>query len=295
MHCLNLKLTYACTNRCSFCFSSYLKDEAISEAGLLRAVEAGRRRGCDELVLSGGEPTLCPGLLVTLMETALRLGYQRFIIQTNGSGLAEETPLFRDLRRLASETHVTLSFSVHGHNADIHDTLCQTPGAFDKVMAAMRRIADHTACHIYTNTVLSRLSLPHLRDLAALLTRFRPEVIQFAMMHLEQPSPLATGLLESAEAIRQVADTLDTAILRTEGLPYCLLRGLETCVGESYWPNTLDIYNKDASYLGDFSQLADGMRRLFPQCARCVMRPICAGVWKEHAQAFQEAAIPPIC
>ena len=70
MRCLNLKLTYACTNCCSFCFSSYLKDEVIGEAGLLREVEEGYRRGCRELVLSGGEPTLCPDKLLNVMKRA---------------------------------------------------------------------------------------------------------------------------------------------------------------------------------------------------------------------------------
>ena len=81
MRCLNLKLTYACTNRCSFCFSSYLKDEVIGEAGLLREVEEGYRRGCRELVLSGGEPTLCPDTL---------LNVNRDHLGDNGKALCDE-------------------------------------------------------------------------------------------------------------------------------------------------------------------------------------------------------------
>ena len=63
MHCLNLKITYQCTNHCSFCFSSYLANEQISVNGLVKAIVDGRSRGCKELVISGGEPTLLPDVI----------------------------------------------------------------------------------------------------------------------------------------------------------------------------------------------------------------------------------------
>lgn len=294
MRCLNLKLTYACTNCCSFCFSSYLKDEVIGEAGLLREVEDGYRRGCRELVLSGGEPTLRPDVLRNVMEHADEVGYQKYIIQTNGSGFADHTDLIPMLKKFSEKTDVCISFSVHGHTAQIHDEMSQTSGAFEKLMRAICRVQNETSCSIYTNTVMSRTNLPWLQDLALMLLTFQPEIMQFSMMHLKQPGPLSTGLLEAAGAVHTLDGFVDRSILRTEGIPYCLLHGMETCVGESYWPNTLDLYNRDSELMTDFDQLGHGMRWKQPNCQNCLMDEICMGIWREHEEEFSQLGVRPI-
>lgn len=294
MRCLNLKLTYTCTNRCSFCFSSYLKDEVIGEAGLLREVEDGYRRGCRELVLSGGEPTLCLDTLHDVMRRADEVGYQKYIIQTNGSGFADCADLAPMIGEFARKADVAVSFSIHGHTAQIHDEMSRTPGAFEKLMCAIHRVWAEGSCSIYTNTVMSRTNLPWLRDLALMLLPFQPEIMQFSMMHLKQPGPLSTGLLEAASAVRALGGIVDLSILRTEGIPYCLLYGMETCVGESYWPNTLDLYNRDSELMTDFDQLGYGMRWKKPDCHACLMDEICMGIWREHAEEFLRSGIHPI-
>lgn len=294
MRCLNLKLTYACTNRCSFCFSSYLKDEAIGEVGLLREVEDGYRRGCRELVLSGGEPTLRPDTLRRVMERADEVGYQKYIIQTNGSGFADHGDLVSILGKFSKRADVCVSFSVHGHTAQIHDEMSRTPGAFEKIMRAIRRIRDEVGCGIYTNTVMSRTNLPWLQELASMLLSFQPEIMQFSMMHLKQPGPLSTGLLEAANAVRTLDGVVDRSVLRTEGIPYCLMYGMETCVGESYWPNTLDLYNRDSELMTDFDQLGHGMRWKQSDCRNCLMDKICMGIWREHAEEFSRSGARPI-
>lgn len=295
MRCLNLKLTYACTNRCSFCFSSYLKDEVIGEAGLLREVEEGYRRGCRELVLSGGEPTLCPDTLLNVMKRADEVGYQKYIIQTNGSGFSNHVDLALRIGEFARKAEVAISFSIHGHTSQIHDEMSGTPGAFEKLMCAMHRVRDEGSCIIYTNTVMSRTNLPWLPDLARMLIPFQPEIMQFSMMHLKQPGPFSTGLLEAANAVRALDGIVDRAILRTEGIPYCLLYGMETCVGESYWPNTLDLYNRDSELMTDFDQLGYGMRWKKSGCRACLMDEICMGIWREHAEEFSRSGVRPIC
>ena len=295
MRCLNLKLTYQCTNNCGFCFSSYLKDENIEEAGLLREVEDGYRRGCRELVISGGGPTARPDTLRRVMERADKAGYQKYIIQTNGSGFADSQELLSMLAKFSGKADVSVSFSVHGHTAPIHDGMSRTPGAFEKLMRAIRRVQNETDCGIYTNTVMSRTNLPYLRELAFLLLSFRPEIMQFSMMHLKQPDPLSTGLLEAAEAVRALDGVVDRAVLRTEGLPYCLLYGMEKCVGESYWPNVLDLYNRDSELMTDFDQLEHGMRWKRSDCRDCLMDEVCMGIWREHAEEFSRSDVRSIC
>lgn len=296
MHCLNLKLTYKCTNQCSFCFASHLSNTNMSLDGLLSAIDLGYSHGCRELVLSGGEPTLVPDVITKIMTKAQKLGYRKFIIQTNGSGLSCNSDLYKFLKNFSEHnkrSNVCVSFSIHGPNATIHDAMCNSLGAFSKLLDAIDKIS-LTNCGIYTNTVVSNLNIDILDEIAKLIMPYRPEVLQFSMMHLSYPSKLSTGIIETALAIRKLKNIVPVNILRTEGIPYCLMHGLEECVGESFWPEELDLYNQNNSYKNDFKQLDSGMRWKSELCTRCVMNDVCMGIWKEHIKQFIEAGIKPI-
>lgn len=292
MHCLNLKVTYKCTNQCSFCFSFHLKKLSIPTESLRDAISQGRLHGCDELVLSGGEPTLCPDLVMELISLAQKIGYKKFIIQTNGFGISTNALLLPFLDETAKSCGVCLSFSIHGHTAEIHDEMSGKNGAFDRVMDAIAKTA-MTRCQIYTNTVISTRNIAHLSEIAKLILPYKPTILQFSMMHLSKPSSLSTSLAKSAQAILSLQHIVDLKVLRTEGIPYCLLRGIEECVGESEWP-TLDLYNQDHLYIENFKQLDNGMRNKMPTCKYCIMNEICMGVWKEHMDEFNALGILPI-
>ena len=259
----------------------------------MSAVANGYDKGCRELVISGGEPTLLPDVVSNVMLAAENRGYLKYIIQTNGSGFAENEGLLLFLRSFSKKNDVCVSFSVHGHNANVHDAMCSTPGAFNKLIAAIRKTAT-TNCGIYTNTVISKLNISHLNEIAKKIMPFDPQVVQFSMMHLSTPSELSTGIVEAAMAVRGLKDTVSPEVLRTEGIPYCLMYGMEKSVGESFWPDKLDLYNKDGEYMPDFKQLDAGMRWKSTECAGCVMNDTCMGIWKEHVAEYLEAGIRPI-
>ena len=279
MHCLNLKITYECSNRCSFCFSSYLKNSHIDKDSLLKAVAKGRDQGCNEMVISGGEPTLCPDLITEVLSLAEKLGYKKYIVQTNGIGLKKDGALVDFFDRVGSKSELCVSFSIHGHNAQITSILCTS----------------NTTCHIYTNTVVTTKNINSLRDIANLVLPYNPDIVQFSMLHLNEPSKLAVSLKDAAFAIRSLNGVVDLSVLKTEGIPYCMLHGLEQCVGESFWPNRLDLYNKENNYIADFKQLNYGMRKKADFCESCIFHSICTGVWKEHYEEFVALGIHPIC
>jgi len=305
MHSLNLKVSYKCSNNCSFCFASELSGLAISEAGIMKAVESGYASGARQLVISGGEPTLFPGLMERILSFAEDRGYERYIVQTNGFGLSKRGPLIDAIDSIACRKEVCVSFSLHGHNAEIHDEMSQSTGAYARLISAIKNIAS-TRCRIYTNTVISTLNVGHLSEIVNLMKPFRPDVMQFAMMHTTDGNPLGVGLIEASNSVKRLFSCLGVpgqgscrdfdkqTCLRTEGIPYCLMRGMEECVGESYWPDTLDLYNKDNEYMKDFNQEDYGMRWKSPECCHCIMSSICKGIWKEHANEFSSSGIGPI-
>lgn len=292
MRSLNAKLTYRCTNNCQFCFSSYLKDVKITFAALLKAVDYGYERGCRSLILSGGEPTLLPDTVIKTIEHANKLGYESYTIQTNGSGLSEKNSLFHFLKDVADEKQLSISFSIHGPNRHIHDAISSRCGAFDSLLQAIENISTSTKATIYTNSVISAPNINLLRDIATLLGRYRIQLIQFAVMHSEQTDDFSVGLLPSVNAVHKLTDIVSRDVLRTEGIPYCLMYGYEECVGESYWPTNLDLFNNDDDYMCDFDQSSSGMRKKASFCSPCVMNEICVGSWAEHYEELLKYASP---
>lgn len=293
MRCLNLKITYNCTNQCSFCFSSYLKNIEIPFEKLKEAVIKGYDNGCRELVLSGGEPTLYPYNIIELLNLAENLGYSKYIIQTNGYGLSNNERLVSFLKRVAKTKEICISFSVHGHIADIHNELCGNLDAFELLIDALENIKN-TPCSIYTNTVINTRNIKHLKDISLLLKQYSPKIMQFSMMHLKEKNELTVSLSEAVMEIRHISELVGTDVLKTEGIPYCLMHKMEYCVSESSWPAVLDIYNNVDKYIQDFKPLNYGMRKKLITCGRCIMDKICMGVWKEHFEEFSNMNIHPI-
>ena len=183
MRCLNVKLTYDCNNDCPFCFACMLRGERISLPGILRAIETGYERGCRSLVVSGGEPTLMPSLVMEALQRARSLGYERLTMQTNGSGLAGDDGLGNLLSSIAADIELSISFSVHGPSAEFHDAICARRGAFCDLMAAMERAAGDIDATILTNTVITQPNVHHLAAIADVVAPFRVSTMQFAMMH----------------------------------------------------------------------------------------------------------------
>lgn len=270
-----------------------MKDTVIPLESLVEAVIQGQKNGCNELVLSGGEPTLYPEYIIELISLAITLGYKKYIIQTNGYGLSKYQELVSFLDNVAEKTEVCLSFSVHGPIADIHNDISGNPDAFRSLIDAIEKVSK-TRCKIYTNTVINAHNIYYLKDVVALLIPYKPDIIQFSMMHLKEQNELSVSFSDSVMAIKELKNIVSIDVLKTEGVPYCLLYGMEQCVGESAWPTVLDLYNKDNDYISDFKQLNYGMRRKMENCDKCILNTICMGVWKEHFEEFSKMGIRPI-
>lgn len=271
-----------------------MKENVISVDGLIKAIIDGKKNGCNELIISGGEPTLFPDVIIKLLIVAEEYGYQKYIIQTNGSGLANNFSLVSFLNDLSKTKEICISFSIHGHCSDIHDNMSSCEGAFDLLIKAMENVKK-TSCKIYTNTVVSSLNIKHLKEIALLISSYKPDIMQFSMMHLDAPNELTTKLVDTANAIHELTSIVSKDVLKTEGIPFCLMYGIEECVGEAYWPESLDLYNKNDDYMHDFNQLDYGMRWKAENCHNCIMNEICNGIWKEHTDEFLSSDIHPIC
>jgi molybdenum cofactor biosynthesis enzyme MoaA len=131
-----VRLVTACNSRCVFCLDTDTpRNVYLSEEDVCGEIKRGRDElGADKVILSGGEGSIHPKF-VDFVRYAKSLGYQRVQTVTNGVMFSK-----REFYAAAVEAGLgEITFSLHGHTADLHDRLTGTPGAFHKLMKGMVR------------------------------------------------------------------------------------------------------------------------------------------------------------
>jgi len=283
----DLKVGFACNNRCVFCAQGDKRSECdslpIEELiARLKKVTGGQQG----LVLTGGEPTLYKRL-PSLVVAAKRLGYAPIQIQTNGRLLGYPEVLER-LRQAGADE---FSPSLHGSTAAIHDALTRAPGSFEQSVAGIANVA-RLGLPLVTNSVVTKGNVHDLPALVALLGDLGVRAAQLAFVHpvgtaLELFDEVVPRLPDVVEPVRRARDVARRYEMRlvTEAIPHCFLRGMEELSVEASIPDTT-VIDLDGQVL-DYSEwrVAAGKSHGHP-CTRCSARRECEGPWREYPDAF---------
>jgi MoaA/NifB/PqqE/SkfB family radical SAM enzyme len=154
-----VRLTRRCNNGCLFCLDSDSHDgTAISAEAVEQRIREGREEGGQRLILSGGEPTIHP-LFIDFLRLGRKLGYDWLQTVTNGRMFA-----YRKFATSALSSGLNeATFSMHGHNPELHDYLVGVKGAYEQAMAGMRNLLGR--CVVNVDVVLSAVNIPHLREI----------------------------------------------------------------------------------------------------------------------------------
>jgi radical SAM protein with 4Fe4S-binding SPASM domain len=164
---IKLKLTDYCNLRCPKC-DYWKKDERddISTESVKKVIEEGAELGLMEVGLSGGEPTLRKDL-----DEIVSYGVERgidFRIISNGSYLNPDKLLSLVSRGLRKWT-----FSLDGHNAEVHDHSVGKANAFEKLIRSISTMTsekqkDGNVGEVNVLTVVSRQNYQDLFHIVGL-------------------------------------------------------------------------------------------------------------------------------
>ncbi|MCB9588998.1 MAG: radical SAM protein [Polyangiaceae bacterium] len=173
-----VRLSYDCNNKCTFCLDS------LAHVGTMRSnmdvkiqIVEGRKKGASRLILSGGEPTMHPNFL-DFVKLGKRAGYPKVQTVTNGRMFAY--PDFLD--RAAENGLDEITFSLHGHNAKIHDALVATPGAFVQETAGLKAALASGRFIVNVDIVINKQNVKHLPEM--LETFISWGVKEFDLLHI---------------------------------------------------------------------------------------------------------------
>jgi MoaA/NifB/PqqE/SkfB family radical SAM enzyme len=201
-----VRLTRCCNNRCGFCLDADTLDGThVPMHTLRRQILQGRRRGATRLILSGGEPTVHPSF-VDLIALGRRLGYRKVQTISNGRMFSYRRFLTRCLEAGLGE----ITFSVHGHRAELHDRLVGVPGAFRQTVAGLEAALADGRAVVNIDVCLNRANVRHLPEL---LDRFMAMgVREFDLLQIIPFGRAAAGLQPSSEELGPLFYDIDEAM-----------------------------------------------------------------------------------
>jgi hypothetical protein len=157
--CFDILLNYNCSAKCLFCSQDFEWRKEPNDLPFEKAVEfmyMAYKNGYRRLGFTGGEPTIRPEL-PKLIALAKKIGYGYIRIQTNGIRIADY-----DYAKLLADAGLTfVKYSLHGHNAELHDKLVAVPGAFEKNLKSIENLKKLNV-GIGVNIVLNAWNYKHL-------------------------------------------------------------------------------------------------------------------------------------
>ncbi len=295
---LLLRTTFACTQRCPFCFVP-LTGRGADLAEIEAALDAQARRAGPggTLTLSGGEPALDPRL-PDIVAAARRRGFRRFVLQTNAVPLARRG-LLETLVGLGVRSYLV---SFHARTPALYDRVTGSRGQFARARAGLARLLDAAGCDVTVNVVVNKENyrdLPAWVDAVSRLrspgSRGRRPSVYFSMIneagHQKAPD-WAVDLARAGPYLRRALARCRRAgwgVARSAGessFPVCVLSDRSRRAAERPLPQ------ERVRYAEDFSGEDGGVGRAKrPSCRDCPYDARCLGVPAAYARLFGTGAL----
>lgn len=286
---IDVKVGFACNNRCLFCVQGRKRDRYGKKARqeLMDILDQNAERYTG-VVFTGGEPSLHPDLL-DLVARAKQVGYDSIQIQSNGRMFA-----YADLcERLIAAGVTEFSPALHGASPDCHDYLTQVRGSFEQTVRGIR-VLKSLGQRVITNSVITRSNFRHLPELAKLLIDLGVDQYQLAFVHPVGSAGPEANFAAIVPRFELLVKTLHPALLMgleanrvvmTEAVPFCFMGGLEQLVGERIMPSTR-IFDAEG-VIEDYRQYRVGEGKAKGQpCEDCSRNAECEGPWREYTDRY---------
>ena len=302
---------YQCNNRCVFCINTgkrALPPRASAEMRL--EIKAAAARGCNYLEFAGGENTIRPDFCA-LVRCARKAGFKKIAVATNGRMFSY--PAFAEAALAAGLTEII--FSIHGHNAALHDGLTGVPGSFLQLLRGIENIRKLFKGTVATNTAITRRNFRSLPEIGAFIDGFG-----FRNSEFIYADPTYGGVKDNfAELMPRISECapymracLDLAAgwpaeggLKQFGYNWSV-RYVPLCYFREYYPYQVSearevlLYSNVQHVAPDYVNLdaIKGRRELGrskpAKCLRCALYNECEGIWREYLAVYGDGELKPL-
>ncbi|MBT3408807.1 radical SAM protein [archaeon] len=295
-----IQVTRTCNQKCVFCSNPYVEDTLTLEDGKKQIDYYVDECGVNEIILSGGEPTLNTHL-PDFIEYSFEKGATPRII-TNGQKISE----INYFKKLYDKGLRLFMVSIYSHDKKIHDKLTGVSGSYDKLMKALKNVSDYVG-FLNINITINSLNVKSLHETVFFLIQKFPKIKHFVFNNLD-PTGRAVDNLWTVPKLVDIELPLAYTVkvlkqynksFRIERVPLCYMDGFE-----EFSTETRRIV-KNQAYRCLF--LEESGRRLFEKknsfyypngkietCQICTLNEICTGLNTRYVKLLDKKELYPV-
>ncbi len=257
-----------CNNKCLYCPICH-KD--VPQPDLHSLLDSLGKKEDDNVVLCGGEPTLNKDLFA-IIDAAKKSGYRRIKLLTNGRALSDAQFLYKAFAAGCSLFEIKL----WGSHPSLHDHVTRTSGSFQETVRGLENLTgfpeDKFVC---IRIPVCKENYTDLGNTVAAALNFGVNRI---ILSIEDHALSFQSVLPHIHNAINISIFNRTWIL-TEGVPFCLMAGLEHHIGEMYQGLTT---------------LYERTFQKHRYCTKCIYENLCSGVDAAYIKQFGEADFSPV-
>ncbi|MBN2112450.1 radical SAM protein [Candidatus Woesearchaeota archaeon] len=286
---------YSCNNKCIFCCNENkrqkIKDKTTEE--VKKDIINAKKSGADYIEFIGGEPTIRKDIL-GIIAFAKKLDFRTIMIATNGRMFSK-----KDFARKIIECGLShIVFSIHGHNAELHDKLTQVPGSFEQLREGIKNLQEIGFKNIGSNTTIVKQNYKNLLEIGKLIFGMGIRNSEFIFV---DPTHGATknNFLEVVPTYEQVSPYVNNLLKfgREIKARHWHVRYYPLCyVNEEYHSQISELHETQTFHTEhiapDFiNKSVEKNRKSIARtkiykCEKCAYSDKCEGYWKEYLKYY---------
>lgn len=298
----DLKVGYACNNRCKHCVIDDSKDRLIEQKTsinltteeCIKQIDDALLEGIDSIVLTGGEVTIRKDfeeLIKKCTDNNLNI-----TIQTNGRQLANP----EIVQAVKNVKNIRFVVALHGESSKVHDEITQVKGSFDETCKGIKAMCDLGKL-VVLKIVISKINAEELPGIVKVGSQLGVKYFCFAFPHgqgaarknFDEVMPQYSYLQPILEKLIFTAKEYN-ANVEFEAVPFCIIPNHMQLVGElKYFDgDTLCTQVKEDTF--QWSEVRTSIKKKGDDCINCDMNMFCEGPWFEYVDAFGTDEFKPI-
>ena len=291
-----IQLTRKCNRKCIFCSNPYVDDELTFEEAK-KQIKDYIREGVNEIIFTGGEPTLnknLPDLIRYCKSVCIEC---RMI--TNAQKLAD----LNYTKKISQSGLSHVMISLHSHKKEIEEKLTKTKGSFEKTLKGIKNALDCIPS-VDINITINSLNAYNLDKIIKFLIKKYPKIQHYVFNNLDPTGKalknewvipqLVDFELSLHKSMRYLKEKKKT--FRVERVPLCYIQGFEEFSTETrqivkkqtYRCLFLDAKEREMRETKDFYYIKTNC------CKICKLNNICAGLNPRYAKFYSLGELFPV-
>lgn len=270
---------YKCNNNCLFCSVNQNRDYNRVYSEIVNDMRESYANGCKAVEFIGGEVTIRNDI-IKIVQKAKEMGFSVVSFESNGRMFAN-----KEFTRKIIEAGLTnVLFSIHGHNANLHDKLTQSMGSFDQAIKGLREASEEgLMCNV--NFVINKLNFKHVNKFLEFISGFKVNSVILSLVN-----PTANALINKKDIvpnIEEVGAALTKALkdrkvnVKIQNIPPCYLKENPDLV-LSLKDKEDCIYIRDSDIKSNLKEEVLNLKAKRDFCELCRYDNECDGIWKGY-------------